>query len=48
MPETKLTIEILKIKRKFPITTAFEQDLKFERKLERCQKINEFMKEFPL
>ena len=46
--EVELTIEALKVAKKFNITTQFEHDLNFKKQLAYCAGCNSIMKEFPI
>jgi len=48
MPEVELTLEILKFKRKFGITTTFENDLNLKNIIAKSTKVSAVMKDFPI
>ena len=48
MPEVELTLEILKFKRKFGITTTFENDLNLKNIIDKSTKVSAVMKDFPI
>ena len=48
MPEVELTLEILKFKRKFGITTTFENDLNLKGIITKSAKVSAVMKDFPI
>lgn len=48
MPEVELTLEILKFKKKFAITTTFENDLNLKNIIAKSAKVSAVMKDFPI
>ena len=48
MPEVELTLEILKFKRKFGLTTTFENDLNIKDIIAKSTKVSDMMKDFPI
>ena len=48
LPEVDMTLQILKAKRRFSITTTFENDLEYSRYANIYDRVAEFMREFPI
>ena len=47
-PEVELTLDILRFKKKYQVTTPFENDLNLKSMLAKCNKISLFLKDFPI